>query len=96
MISSVCNRDNNIDFESYSSEIRTLLTTKCGIMRNERSLIEAYARISEILELLDTMELNTIQSVETYNQSLIALTILQESIRRKKSVGAHYRSDDEE
>jgi len=92
---SACVKCDYVDFESYSSEIRTLLTQKCGIIRNEKDLSEAYARISEIFDWLDSMVLGTPKSIETYNQSQIALAILRAAIQRKKSVGAHYRSDDE-
>lgn len=88
-------KDEGVDFDSYSSEIRTLMTKKCGIIRNEKDLMEAYSRISEIFEELDAMELETKNKIETYNQSFIASAVLLASIARKKSVGAHYRIDDE-
>lgn len=88
-------KDEDVDYDSYSSEIRTLMTQKCGIIRNGKDLSEANARISEFFEHLDSIELQTKKGIETYNQSLVALEILGASIRRKKSVGAHYRSDDE-
>lgn len=90
-----CKEDNSVDFESYSSEIRTLLTQKCGIIRNGKDLRAAYERIEEIFRRLDGIALETAKSMETYNQSLIALEILRASILRKTSIGAHYRSDDE-
>jgi aspartate oxidase len=57
--------------------------------------MDAYGRISEIFEELDAMELGSKNMIETYNQSSIASAVLLASIARKKSVGAHYRSDDD-
>ncbi|MPM17584.1 L-aspartate oxidase [bioreactor metagenome] len=84
----------NIDFEQYSNEIRSLMTQKCGITRNKPDLMEAYSRISEILGWLDTIELKNPKGIEAYNQALVALSILGAAIHREKSVGAHYRSDE--
>lgn len=87
-------KDDGVDFDSYSSEIRALATLKCGIIRNGKDLAEAAARINEIFIQLDEMELDTPKCMETYNQSLIALEIMRASIRRKVSVGVHYRCED--
>ena len=86
--------DTGMDFEQYSNEIRSLMTQKCGIIRNKTELTQACSRISEIFEKLDSMDLNNIKGIEAYNQSIVALCILLAAIQRKKSVGAHYRSDE--
>ncbi|MHB1485362.1 MAG: FAD-binding protein, partial [Saccharofermentanales bacterium] len=86
----------DIDFDSFSTEIRSLATSKCGIIRNETDLIEARTRIGEIYEQLDGIVLETKKGIETYNQASIALDIIDASLKRKKSVGAHYRSDDKD
>lgn len=85
----------NIDFDSFSSEIRSLTTQKCSIIRNEKELLEAKARIYDIFNQLDCVDLKTKRSIETYNQTIIAIAIIEASIKRKVSVGAHYRNDDE-
>lgn len=88
-------KNEEIDFESFSSEIRTISTQKCGIIRNGKELTEAKTRVSEIFTILDAIDLEKKQPIETYNQSFISLKVIEASIRRKVSVGAHYRSDDE-
>lgn len=88
-------KDGTVDFDSYGREMRILMTQKCDIIRNEKELSEAESRINDIFGQLDAIELETRKEIETYNQSQVALAILRASIRRKKSVGAHYRSDDE-
>lgn len=89
-----CMRDDTIDFTAYGDKIRTLTTRQCGIIRNGKDLREAYTRISEIFSRLDAIVLDTPQSIETYNQSLVASAILYAAIQRQKSVGSHFRSDE--
>jgi len=84
----------DLDFDAYSDEIRDIMTKKCGIIRNGEDLSQAKERISAIHDSLDEIKLDTKKGMETYNQSQVALEILNASIKRKKSVGAHYRSDD--
>lgn len=91
----ITGKESDIDFNAYSDEIRNIMTTKCGIIRNGAELLQAVKRISEIYKALECSKLNTKEGIETYNQSQVALEILKASIKRGKSVGAHYRSDDE-
>lgn len=84
----------DIDFDSFSTEIRSLTTSKCGIIRNETDLSEARNRVGELFEQLDETVLETKKGIETYNQATIALDVINASLKRRKSVGAHYRSDD--
>jgi L-aspartate oxidase len=92
---SLCQGHDKVDFDAYREEIRALTTKACGIIRNGKDLAEAYARMGEIYEILSGAELKTQESMETLNLCQIGLAILQACIQRKKSVGAHYRSDDE-
>ncbi|MEI7885673.1 MAG: L-aspartate oxidase [Clostridia bacterium] len=85
-----------VDFDAYSSEIRNLMTRKCSIIRNAKELAAADERIKKIAEQLEQLNLATKKGIETYNQALVALAILEASTKRKKSVGAHYRSDEEQ
>ena len=88
-------KEEGVDFESFSSEIRALATHKCGIIRDEQGLAEAYNRIGDIYAQLDSLALETKKGIETYNQAMIARAIAEASRARKQSVGAHFRSDDE-
>jgi L-aspartate oxidase len=83
-----------IDTDSFSSEIRALVTLKCGIIRNKTDLEDAMTRISGILEELEAKVLRTKKEIQTYNQASIALEIIKASLKRTKSVGAHFRSDE--
>ncbi len=85
--------DNEIDIDSFRTELRESMTKKCGISRNEAGLREAYASVSAMRERLEPSVLCTLKEMETYNMVSVALTIIQAALERKKSVGAHYRSD---
>lgn len=86
-------KSDDVDFDSFSSEIRTLATLKCGILRSEKDLLEAKDRISLIMGELEGLAIDTPRAMEAYNQSQVALAILDASIQRKESVGAHFRTD---
>lgn len=86
-------KDKDLDFISYSTEIRKIATTKCGIVRNRKDLLWAKKRLTEINEFLGTLSITNRKDLETYNQSQIALLIVNACLKRKKSVGAHFLSD---
>jgi L-aspartate oxidase len=84
----------DIDFDSCRREIRELMTKKCSVIRNGQDLSDARERILELYDKLDIIDLDTAKGFETFNIAMVALAILNASINRKKSVGAHYRTDD--
>jgi len=81
------------DFDSIASEIRFITTLNCGIIRNEKSLIESYERISLMQSNIEKNNLKTKKEIETYNMVLVAKEIAGAAIRRKESIGAHFRKD---
>jgi L-aspartate oxidase len=83
------------DFEAYSTDIRMLMTQKCGIVREGEELAEAHSHIRKLFRRLDVCRLETRKGVEAYNRAQIAMEVLRAAQRRKKNVGAHYRCDDE-
>ena len=83
----------DIDFETYRSKICNTMTKKGGIIRNETEMAEAMEFVGGIENMLKTALLTEVEEYETYNISQVALEILRGARARKKSVGAHYRSD---
>ncbi|MHB1454699.1 MAG: L-aspartate oxidase [Saccharofermentanales bacterium] len=81
------------DYDAFSSEIRNLMTKKCSIIKNRKDLTDAHTRAAEIFTQLDSMELNTANSVETYNRAQVALAVISAGLHRTKSVGAHFITD---
>lgn len=82
-----------IDCQTYRSKIREAMTKKGGIMRNESEMLEAQAEIKGYFDIIKDAELYTCKEHETYNMAETALEILNAAIKRKESVGAHYRED---
>jgi L-aspartate oxidase len=64
-----------------------------GIERNEKDMTMALNRINEYIEQLENNNLETEAAMETINMSYIAALILKGAIRRKESIGSHYRID---
>ncbi len=83
-----------LDFETYRSQIRNTMTKKGGIIRNETELTEAIALIKDFYTTLSETAIHSPSEAATLNMATVALDILEAAKARKKSVGAHYRSDD--
>jgi len=81
------------DYDSIASEIRFITTLNCGIIRNEKSLIDSYERISIMQSNIEKTILKTKKEIEAYNMVLVAKEIAGAAIRRKESIGAHFRKD---
>jgi L-aspartate oxidase len=95
MIEADRQKGNNVNFAAYDQEIRSLMTKDCGIIRNGKDLQRAVTRITEIEAEIDAVSLSTPAAVESSRKSLVAKEILTAALKRKQSVGAHYRSDEE-
>lgn len=84
-----------VDVMALRSKIKTLMQTHGGIVRDDKGLAHAIATIRKMTEPLHHAGLSTKAEVETYNMGQIALEVLNAALQRTKSVGAHYRSDQE-
>lgn len=78
------------DPDPVSSEIRNMATRKCGIIRKRSELQEAAVRINEIKEMLKGVQITDIKRAEAFNRVQIASSVIEASLKRKISVGAHY------
>ncbi|MGD0283834.1 MAG: hypothetical protein ABSB95_15915 [Dissulfurispiraceae bacterium] len=63
-----------------------------GIIRSETSLQDALERLSE-WKFIPDMDFASRRDNELKNMLTVALIITEAALRRKESVGAHYRSD---
>lgn len=88
-------KDIKIDFDTLSTEIRETMTKKCSIVRVEQGLLGAREKIWDMLSKMDHAALHTAKGMETYNIATVAQAIIEAALKRKKSIGAHYRIDDE-
>lgn len=83
-----------IDFMTYRTQIRNNMTKKGGIIRNKTALLEAYSLIEKFYEHLNSVALTSQVGLETLNMAAASLSILDAALRREKSIGAHFRSDE--
>lgn len=86
----------DIDFDACRTQIRRNMTKKGGIIRNKAKMEDAQSIISGYYDQLKGMRLSTRQHVETLNMATVGLEILKAALKRKNSVGAHFRSDEVE
>jgi len=79
-----------------SDKIRDLLKGvmwhDAGIIRSKPSLVNALERLSEWKFVLD-MDFASRRDIELKNMLTVALIVAGAALRRKESIGAHYRSD---
>jgi len=81
------------DLQALRQEIKSLTQTYGGIVRHGEGMKYAISKIQETIAPLEQAGLHTIAGAETYNIGLIALEVLQAALKRKSSVGAHFRTD---
>lgn len=81
------------DVGTIKENIKLLMNNNAGIERNEKDMVMALNEINEYLEQLEDSNLETIEEMETINIAYISALILKAAIRRKESVGSHYRID---
>ncbi|MFZ5996502.1 MAG: L-aspartate oxidase [Nitrospirota bacterium] len=78
--------------EEIRAALRRTMWEKVGIIRNGASLNDAYEKLLEWRFILE-MDFSTRIEYELKNMLTVALLITEAALRRKGSVGAHYRSD---
>lgn len=81
------------DVEAIRSSIKMLMNNYAGIERHEQEMTMALNQINDYIEKLERSCLDSIPAMETINMAYLASLILKGAIRRKESVGSHYRRD---
>ena len=82
-----------LDLEETRREIQQLMNDYGSVTRCERGLQKALERISQLRAELESSYAPGGAYIETLNIAAIASAILEASLKRKDSVGAHYRED---
>ena len=80
------------DSDSKRESLRNIMWNRVGIIRSEASLEEALERISGWKFILG-MDFASRKDNELKNMLTVAIIITEAALRRKESVGGHYRSD---
>jgi L-aspartate oxidase len=77
---------------AYQNEIAELMSSKLGIVRNKKSLVEALARLTEIFKEFSDYK-NEYNFLKIRNAASICMLITQAGIIREESRGGHIRED---
>lgn len=75
-------------------DIKGIMVKYCGILRNGKDLSHGLKRVQKILDDIEDVKLTSIKEMELYNIAMVAAQVLKGALERKESVGAHYRTDE--
>lgn len=81
-----------IDIGKIRTSLRRLMWDRVGIIRCKKSLDEAKAKLSK-WDVIMNHNFATRMELELKNMVTVAKLIIEASLKRKGSIGAHYRSD---
>ncbi|WP_129598720.1 L-aspartate oxidase [Anaerophilus nitritogenes] len=84
----------NIDMKKIKERIKEIMDEKVSIIRNGQNLFDAYKEIEKIENMIKD-KVYIIDEYECMNLCTIAKLIIDASLKRTKSMGAHYRTDEE-
>ncbi|MEI3253905.1 MAG: L-aspartate oxidase [Candidatus Gastranaerophilaceae bacterium] len=88
--------DTDFDCKKLSLELRDLMWNKVGIVRTEASLLDALSELNKIEQQeIFKDKCNSIEEYELRNMLYVAKCIINSALKRKESIGAHYRADSE-
>jgi len=90
-----CNSHSNVEIDTSNIKIsiKSLMNEYAGIERNEKDMNMALNKVNEYITQMENSSLDSNDDMETINIAYIASLILKGAIRRKISVGSHYRLD---
>ena len=78
------------------SKLRTVMWENVGIERNENSLLTALSIVQKIeTEFNSPNKCNSLAEYELRNMLTVAKCIINCALKRKESIGAHYRTDNQ-
>ena len=83
-----------IDTDVFKAELKDIMWSYCGILRDEKSLITALEKLDELKSKFPrTRKCQTKAEYEFKNMLTVARMIVVSALGRKESRGAHYRLD---
>ncbi len=80
-----------LSIEEIRSSIKKLMNDHAGIERHEKDMAVTLEKINIYIAQLEKSDIGTAFAMETINLAYIAALILKGAIRRKESVGSHFR-----
>jgi len=89
-------QDAGINAEESIIELKGIMVKYCGILRNGKDMEFGLSQVNAMLQKLRHARLTTLREMELYNMASTAKAIFEGAIKRRVSVGSHYRTDGEE
>jgi L-aspartate oxidase len=83
------------NIKSLQIKLKGIMIKYCGIIRSEKYLTVGLEKLNHLIKKIDSIALDTVPAMELYNMSMVAKAIFEAALARKKSIGAHYREDDQ-
>lgn len=82
------------DVHALKAKLKNIMWNNVGIIRTEASLITALSEINKLDEVYQNKDkCSSIDEYELRNMLLVARCIINAALKRKESIGAHYRAD---
>jgi L-aspartate oxidase len=75
-------------------QIRLLMTQYCGILRNREGLQTAARGIAAIHSRQELLPVRSVEALEVTQMAVTAQAIIAAALRRRHSIGAHFRTDE--
>lgn len=88
------NIDSDVDVAKLTKDLKETMWQNVGVIRSETSLLKALSDIRKITNKFGIDRVcNSVKEYELRNLLYVANTIIKAALKRKESVGAHFRSD---
>lgn len=82
------------DIEDIKNNIKEIMWENAGIVRNEEKLLAAKSKLEKLTHIMKSSTCSHINDCyEAKNMLLVASLIVDSALRRKNSIGAHFRED---
>ena len=85
--------EKDTEAELLIKKLKSIMTKKVGIIRDEKAMLEAREQIRRIKTTAEQSKVVSIEGLELENMLLIAGLVVESALTRKESRGAHYRTD---
>jgi len=83
----------HFDYAAVRAEVQALMTENAAVIRTQAGLMKASVRVKQLLGDMENSFAPGKEYAETLNVLFIADSILDAALKRKESVGAHYREN---
>lgn len=84
----------DVDVMALKAKLKNIMWNNVGIIRTEESLLTALSEINALSEFYNNKDkCNSIDEYEFRNMLLVAKCITNAALKRKESIGAHFRAD---